>query len=149
MSFCFKFSLHAINNRIDFNGFLQRIPTFDIPKNTSKMLKIYHNPRCKKSRAGLQFIKDKTSDFEIVEYLKNPINESELKELLMKLNKKPLEMIRTQEAIYKSDFKGKNFTDDEWVKIMIENPKLIKRPIVVKNNKAVWGDPAEELEILF
>jgi len=113
------------------------------------MLKIYHNPRCKKSRAGLQFIKDKTSDFEIVEYLKNPINESELKELLMKLNKKPLEMIRTQEAIYKSDFKGKNFTDNEWVKIMIENPKLIKRPIVVENNKAVWGDPAEELEIFF
>ena len=113
------------------------------------MLKIYHNPRCKKSRAGLQFIKDKTSDFEIVEYLKNPINESELKELLMKLNKKPLEMIRSQEAIYKSDFKGKNFTDNEWVKIMTENPKLIKRPIVVKNNKAVWGDPAEELEILF
>jgi len=113
------------------------------------MYKIYHNPRCKKSRAGLQFIKDKTNDFEIVEYLKNPIDESELKELLMKLNKKPLDMIRTQEAIYKSDFKGKNFTDDEWVKIMIENPKLIKRPIVVKNNKAVWGDPAEELEVLF
>jgi arsenate reductase (glutaredoxin) len=113
------------------------------------MLKIYHNPRCKKSRAGLQFVKDRTNDFEIVEYLKNPIGESELKELLMKLNKKPLEMVRTQEAIYKSDFKGKNFTDDEWVKIMIENPKLIKRPIVVKGNKAVWGDPAEELNILF
>ncbi len=113
------------------------------------MLKIYHNPRCKKSRAGLQFIKDKTNDIEIVEYLKNPISEGELKELLMKLNKNPLDMIRTQEAIYKSDFKGKNFTDDEWVKIMIENPKLIKRPIVVKNNKAVWGDPAEELKILF
>ena len=113
------------------------------------MLKIYHNPRCKKSRAGLQFVKDRTNDFEIVEYLKNPIGESELKELLMKLNKKPLEMIRTQEAIYKSDFKGKNFTEDEWVKIMTENPKLIKRPIVVKDNKAVWGDPAEELKILF
>jgi arsenate reductase len=113
------------------------------------MLKIYHNPRCKKSRAGLQFVKDRTNDFEIVEYLKNPISESELKELLMKLNKKPLEMVRTQEAIYKSDFKGKNFTEDEWVKIMTENPKLIKRPIVVKDNKAVWGDPAEELKILF
>jgi len=113
------------------------------------MLKIYHNPRCKKSRAGLQFVKDRTNDFELVEYLKNPITEEELKELLMKLNKKPLEMIRTQEAIYKSDFKGKNFTDDEWVKIMLENPKLIKRPIVVKDNKAVWGDPAEELNILF
>ena len=113
------------------------------------MYKIYHNPRCKKSRAGLQFIQDKTSDFEVIEYLKNPIDESELKELLMKLNKKPLEMVRSQEAIYKSNFKGKNFSDDEWVKIMIENPKLIKRPIVVKNNKAVWGDPAEELGILF
>ena len=113
------------------------------------MLRIYHNPRCKKSSAGLQFIKDKTNDIEIVEYLKNPISEGELKELLMKLNKNPLDMIRTQEAIYKSGFKGKNFTDDEWVKIMIENPKLIKRPIVVKNNKAVWGDPAEELKILF
>lgn len=113
------------------------------------MLKIYHNPRCKKSRAGLQYIQDKTSDFEVIEYLKTPIDENELKELLMKLNKKPLEMVRTQEAIYKSDFKRKNFTDDEWVKIMIENPKLIKRPIVVKNNKAVWGDPAEELSILF
>ncbi len=113
------------------------------------MFKIYHNPRCKKSRAGLQFVKDRTSEIEVVEYLKNPIAENEMKELLMKLNKKPLEMVRTQEAIYKSDFKGKNFTDEEWVKIMVEHPKLIKRPIVVKGNKAVWGDPAEELEILF
>ena len=113
------------------------------------MLKIYHNPRCKKSRAGLQFIQEKTNDFEVVEYLKNHIDFTELKALLMKLNKKPLEMVRTQEAIYKSDFKGKNFTDDEWIKIMIENPKLIKRPIVVKENKAVWGDPAEELDVLF
>ncbi len=58
-------------------------------------------------------------------------------------------MVRTQEAVYKSDLKGRNFTDEEWVKIMIENPKLIKRPIVVKNNKAVWGDPVEEIDILF
>ncbi len=113
------------------------------------MYKIYHNPRCKKSRAGLQYIQDKTDDIEIVEYLKKPISENEFKELLMKLNRKPLEMVRTQEAIYKSDFRGKQFTDDEWVKIMIENPKLIKRPIVTKNNKAVWGDPVDELKILF
>jgi len=113
------------------------------------MYTIYHNPRCKKSRAGLQFVKDHTEDFKVVEYLKNPLTEEELKLILMKLNKKPSEMLRTQEAIYKSDFKGKNFTDDEWVKIIVENPKLLKRPIVVKNNKAIWGDPAEELEILF
>jgi len=113
------------------------------------MYTIYHNPRCKKSRAGLEFLKSKTNDFEIVEYLKNPLTTAEFKTLLMKLNKKPLEMVRTQEAIYKSDFKGKNFTDDEWIKIMIENPKLIKRPIIVNGNKAVWGDPVEEIDVLF
>ena len=113
------------------------------------MYTIYHNPRCKKSRAGLQYIQERTKDFEVVEYLKNPISEELFKNLLMKLNLRPHEMVRTQEAIYKSDFKGKNFTDDEWVTIMIENPKLIKRPIVVRGNKAVWGDPADNLEILF
>ncbi len=113
------------------------------------MFTIYHNPRCKKSRAGLKYIQDKASDFEVVEYLKNPISTAVLKDLLMKLNLKPHDMIRTQEAIYKSDFKGKNFNDDEWIKIMTENPKLIKRPIVVSGNKAVWGDPAENLEVFF
>jgi arsenate reductase (glutaredoxin) len=113
------------------------------------MVTIYHNPRCKKSRAGLQYLQSKTDDVQIVEYLKNPLTEEELKKLLMLLNKKPQEMIRTQEAVYKQQFKGKNFTDDEWVKIMVENPKLIKRPIVVKGNKAVWGDPAEEIDKLF
>ena len=113
------------------------------------MYTIYHNSRCKKSRAGLQFIKDRTEDFQIVEYLKTPLTEDDLKLIFMQLNKKPQEMVRTQEAIYKSNFKGKNFTDEEWIKIIVENPKLLKRPIVVKDNKAIWGDPAEELEILF
>ena len=113
------------------------------------MIKIYHNPRCKKSRAGLQYVQEHTDELEIIEYLKKPIDEIILKDLLMKLNLRPHDIIRTQEAIYKSDFKGKNFNDDEWIKIMIENPKLIKRPIVVKGNKAVWGDPAENLSILF
>ncbi len=113
------------------------------------MYTIYHNPRCKKSRAGLQYIQERTKDFEVVEYLKNPISEELFKNLLMKLNLRPQDMVRTQEAIYKSDFKGKNFTDDEWVTIMIENPKLIKRPIVVRGNKAVWGDPADNLEVIF
>jgi arsenate reductase len=113
------------------------------------MYTVYHNPRCRKSRAGVEYVKSKTNEVEVVEYLKEPFTEDGFKKLLMKLNKKPLEMVRTQEAIYKSDFKGKNFTDDEWVKIMLENPKLIKRPIVVKNNKAVWGDPVEEIDVLF
>ena len=113
------------------------------------MITIYHNPRCKKSRAGLEYLKNKGVDFQIRQYLKEPLTEEELKDLLMKLNKKPQEMIRTQEAVYKQNFKGKEFTDDEWVKIIVENPKLLKRPVVVKDHKAVWGDPAENIEELF
>ena len=113
------------------------------------MYKFYHNPRCKKSRAGLQYLQEKGVEIELIEYLKNPLKESELKDLLVRLHKKPTEIIRTQEAIYKSDFKGKNFTDEEWVKILLEYPKLIHRPIVVKGPKAVIGDPAEEIEVLF
>nr|NQU93560.1 arsenate reductase (glutaredoxin) [Bacteroidota bacterium] len=113
------------------------------------MITIYHNPRCKKSRAGLKYLEDHGAEFEIKNYLKEGISKAELEDILMKLNKKPHDMIRTQEADYKVKFKGRNFTDDEWVKIMVENPKLIKRPIVVKKYKAVWGDPAKEIGTLF
>ncbi|MCK5079167.1 MAG: arsenate reductase (glutaredoxin) [Bacteroidales bacterium] len=112
------------------------------------MYKIYHNPRCKKSRAGLQYLQEKGIEPEVIEYLKNPLSEADVKDLLVRLHKKPTEIIRTQEAIYKSDFKGKNFTDDEWVKILLEYPKLIQRPIVVKGPKAVLGDPASEIDVL-
>ena len=121
---------------------------FDNQKNTI-MLKIYHNNRCKKSRAGLQFLSEKGLEPEIIEYLKNPLSQKELKNLLMKLNRTAFEMVRTQEAIYKSDFKGKDFTEEEWIKIIIENPKLLKRPIVETDKAAVWGDPVEEINKLF
>ena len=113
------------------------------------MIKIYHNPRCRKSRAGLAYLETKKVDFEIIDYIKNPISEAELANLLMKLNKSPQDIIRTQENIYKSDFKGKNFANEEWIKIMVEHPKLIQRPIIVKNYKAVLGQPPEEIDNLF
>ena len=113
------------------------------------MIKIYHNPRCRKSRAGLQYLEGKGVEFEVVEYLKNEISEEELKDVLIKMNVTPSEIIRTQEDIYKKQFKGKNFTDEEWIKILIENPKLIKRPLIVKGYKAVWADPPENMEKLF
>ena len=113
------------------------------------MITIYHNPRCKKSRAGLAYLEEKNHDFEIKNYIKTGINPDELRDVLIKLNVKPQEMIRTQEALYKSDFRGRNFTDEEWIKIMAENPKLIKRPIVVHRYKAVWADPPEKMDVLF
>jgi len=112
------------------------------------MIKIYHNPRCKKSRAGLQHLQSKGVEFEVIEYLKTPFTGDELKDVLMKMNIKPFDLVRMQEEVYKKQLKGKEFTDDEWVKILLENPKLIKRPIVVKEYKAVWADPPEEMDEL-
>ena len=113
------------------------------------MIRIYHHPRCKKSRAGLKYLEGKGVDFEIFKYLKNPLTEKEFKIILMKMNASPQDVIRTQEEIYRKQFKGKSFTDDEWVKILLENPKLIKRPIVEKEYKAVWADPCENMDVLF
>ena len=110
------------------------------------MYKVYHNTRCKKSRAGLQFLQDKGMEVAIIEYLKNPLSIVELTQLFSKLNRKPSEMIRKQEAIIKSDFKGKSFTEDEWIRIIAENPKLLNRPIIVKGNKAIWGDPVDNID---
>ena len=111
-------------------------------------MKIYHNPKCKKSREGLNYLRDKNEDIEIIEYLKTPFTEETLATVLMKLNKPPIDIVRTQEAIYKSDFKGKNFTDEEWIKILLENPKLIQRPIIEGKYKAVIGNPLSEIDKL-
>ena len=114
------------------------------------MYKIYHNSRCSKSRAGLKYLESKTSDIEIIPYLKEEtaFTEDLLAEVLKKMNKKPMDIIRTHEALYKSDYKGKEFSDKEWIKILVENPRLIHRPIIVKDNKAVLGNPPEEIDII-
>ncbi len=109
------------------------------------MFRIYHNPSCKKSRAGLQYLQQSGCDFEVVEYLKNPLKEQELEKLLVKLNLKPEEVIRKQEAYYKQNLIGKKFEDHELVKLIIQNPKLLKRPVVESKYKAVIGDPVENI----
>ena len=112
------------------------------------MYTIYHNPRCKKSRAGLQHVIEKGMEHQVREYLKDPLSEEELTTLLMKLHKKPVEMIRTQEEYFRKQLKGLSMNDLEWIKVMIENPKLIQRPIVEGKYKAVLGDPVENIEEL-
>lgn len=112
------------------------------------MITIYHNPKCRKSRAGLQYLQDKGLEYTVVEYLKNPFTREQFKDLLMKLNMKPEEIIRTSEDDFKAKFRGKNFTDEEWITILLENPKLIQRPIVAKNHKAVLAQPADEIDRL-
>jgi arsenate reductase len=114
------------------------------------MITIYHNPRCKKSRAGLEYLQTKTADFEVKHYLNDDVFTMDaLTDIIKKIKKNPIEMIRTQEAYYKQNMKGKSLSPNDIIRLMVENPKLIIRPIIVKEEKAVWGDPVENIEELF
>lgn len=107
--------------------------------------KIYHNPRCSKSRQTLQIMQDKSMDFEVVEYLKNIPSESELEQLLTELGIDAEKLVRKGEAVYKEKYKGKTLSNKDWIKAMIENPKLIERPIVTDGKRAVIGRPPEKV----
>jgi arsenate reductase len=87
-------------------------------------------------------------DHQVREYLKEPLTESELTALVMKLNMKPFELIRTQEEVYRKELRGLTLNDEEWIKVMVENPKLIHRPIVEGKYRAVVGDPVENIDKL-
>ncbi|PLX01268.1 MAG: arsenate reductase [Marinilabiliales bacterium] len=113
------------------------------------MITIYHNTRCKKSRAGLEYLTSKTNDFEIVEYLKTGISVGKLQEILRLMNKNPEDILRKQEEYYKKNIKGNDLTDSELLKEMSENPRLIERPLLVKDDIAVLAQPPEEIDKLF
>jgi arsenate reductase (glutaredoxin) len=110
------------------------------------MLKIFHNPKCRKSREGLEILKSKTNDFEIVDYIKNGLTEAYLKEILLKSNLEPHQIIRTQEDLYKKELKGKKFTYEEWIKIVCDNPRLLQRPFLVGRTKAVIVNSVDAIE---
>ena len=108
-------------------------------------MKIYHNPRCSKSRQALSLIQEKVENLKIIEYLKERISIEDLGLLLAMLKIKPIELIRKGEQIWKEKYNGKELTDDEIIMAMVENPTLIERPIVVKNGKAIIGRPPEKV----
>lgn len=111
-------------------------------------MKIYHNPRCKKSRETLQIIEDANVDVEIIKYLEDIPSADELKDLLSKLGITAEKLLRKTEQVFKDNYKGKVLSEDEWIQAMIENPKLIERPIVVKGDKAILGRPPQNVEVL-
>ena len=112
-------------------------------------IKIYHNPRCTKSRQTLALLEKKTTDFKIIEYLKNPLSFDEIKEIIEKLAIKPIDLIRKNEQIWKDNYKGKEMTDLEIIKAMEGNPKLIERPIVINEKNGIIGRPPEKVLSLF
>lgn len=106
---------------------------------------IYHNPRCSKSREALQLLQQEQVDLEVREYLKEPPTRYELSDLLKLLGISAEELLRKNETIYKEQYKGKEYSNEEWITIMLEHPQLIERPIVLKNGKAVIGRPIEKV----
>ena len=110
------------------------------------MIKIYHNPRCRKSREGLQIVEASGQDFEIVPYLKEIPSFDELQSVIAMLGISPIELVRKNEVIWKENFKGKELSDSDIIQAMIDHPKLIERPIVINTNKAVVGRPPEKIQ---
>ena len=120
-----------------------------IKKRHQNLMKIYHNPRCSKSREGLLYLEEKGCEFEVVNYMKDGITAPEIKDFLVKSELKIEAIIRTGEELYKLQYKGKELTEDEWIKILVENPKLLQRPLVIKGSHAVLARPVEEIQKLF
>jgi arsenate reductase len=105
----------------------------------NKMIQIYHNPRCGKSRNCLAFIDQTKQEYEIIPYLTETPTFDELKALLEKLNLEPLQLVRTKEKIWIENYKGKTLRGDQIIEAMADNPILIERPIVIKDGKAIIG----------
>lgn len=110
---------------------------------------IYHNPRCSKSREALEILEEEGLKIEVVKYLENTPTEAELEKILVKLNLSPQDIIRKNESLYKQQFKNLTLNDHEWIKIMVQHPKLIERPIIIKGNKAIIGRPPTIIKELF
>ena len=112
------------------------------------MIKILHNPRCAKSREGLKFLEDKGVEFEIIKYLDDPLTPDELEDILEKMDKRPLDILRTKEEVYKTEFADKELSGEWWIVAILEYPRLIERPIVINGDKHVLGRPAENIETI-
>lgn len=112
------------------------------------MIKVYHNPRCGKSREALAYLDEKGQAYEVVEYMKTPITPDELTEVIDALDIDAEDLIRKNEAEWKDNFQDLELTEEEYILAMIEYPKLMQRPIVLKGEKAVIGRPKEEIDKL-
>lgn len=107
------------------------------------MIIIYHNPRCRKSREALAIVDQSGEPYQVVEYLKEPLDFMQLKDLLQKLQLQPEQLLRKGEPIWKEAFKGKDLKNDQILEAMAEYPKLMERPVLVKGTRAILGRPPE------
>ena len=109
-------------------------------------MRIYHNPRCSKSRQTLELIRDAGVEPEIVEYLKAPPTADELDAILTHLGLPPVEIVRRKESRFQElELAEKSLNREEWIALLVQNPQLIERPIVVEGDRAVIGRPPENV----
>lgn len=113
--------------------------------NSTTMIKVLHNNMCSKSRAILEHLDENNVPFEIIDFIETPLTELELKTLLKKLNTDVQGLIRRNDRLYQERYMGKDFSEDEWIKILVENPSLIQRPILIKGSVAMVGRPIENV----
>ena len=106
---------------------------------------IWHNPRCGKSRDAAKLLEEKGIDADVVKYLETPPSKKELKAVLKMLGISARELMRTKEDIYKELNLKEESDEEKLIDAMVENPKLIERPVVIKDGKAAIGRPLENI----
>lgn len=104
---------------------------------------VYHNPRCSKSRQCLSYLDDKNIDYDIRLYMKEALTLEELEQVIAALGIDPIDLVRTGEKVWKESYKGLDMSRDDIMKAMLDHPRLIQRPIVVKGDRAVIARPME------
>ncbi len=112
-------------------------------------LTIWHNPRCSKSRQTLALIEESGTQVDIVKYLENSPSADEIKEVLKMLAISARDLMRKGEDEYKAlNLSAPNLTEEDLIQAMVQHPKLIERPVVIKGDKAVLGRPPENVNSL-
>lgn len=110
------------------------------------MIKVLHNNACSKSRAILEYLDENNVQFEIIDIVNEPLSQTEVRTLLKKLGAEPLDIVRKNEPLYIQKFSNENLSEDEWIKVLAENPVLIQRPILIKGSVAMIGRPVENVK---
>lgn len=111
-------------------------------------LKVWHNTQCSKSREACSLLQTNGVEFEMFDYRRETLTEESLMDLLKKLNMKPQEIIRMKEPLFIEKFSSKKYTKKQWLKVLIKNPILIERPIVIHGERAVIARPMERINEL-
>ncbi|WBV53633.1 ArsC/Spx/MgsR family protein [Chryseobacterium gambrini] len=110
------------------------------------LVKVLHNGNCSKSNAVLEYLDENGVPFEIINIVEDPLSEMEIKTVLKKLNQSVFHIIRKTDKLYLENFADKNLSEEEWIKVLAENPSLIQRPIIIKGSVAMLGRPIENVK---